>query len=112
MPDGSDGELVWQRGKCDGGACVEVAADGEAVLVRSSANPDAPPAALSCEEWWEFLADVKQGAFDGVTRPRGPDLPAHVLLAGLRIVDRISGKGMSVRCEVGRVEHRDRELIA
>lgn len=75
MPDGSNGELVWHRGKCDGGACVEAAADGDTVLVRSSAEPDATPTALSCEEWWEFLADVKQGAFDGVIGARRPGLP-------------------------------------
>jgi hypothetical protein len=76
MPDGSSGELMWHRGiLCEGGACVEVAASGDTVLVRTSTDLDATPVALSCEEWWGFLADVKQGAFDGVVGARRPDLP-------------------------------------
>ncbi len=64
MPDGSSGELVWHRGTCDGGACVEVAMTGDAVMVRSSAHPDGTPVALSRDEWEAFLAGVKEGAFD------------------------------------------------
>jgi hypothetical protein len=66
MPDGPNGGLVWHRGHCDGGACVEAAATGDAVLVRSSANPDGEPVTLSRAEWQDFLAEVKRGAFDGV----------------------------------------------
>jgi len=64
MPDGSSGELVWHRGRCDGGTCVEVAATGEAVMVRSSADPDSTPVTLSRDEWRVFLAAVKDGTFD------------------------------------------------
>jgi hypothetical protein len=64
MLDGSSGELVWHRGKCDGGACVEVAMTGDAVMVRSSAHPDGTPVTLSRDEWEAFLAGVKEGAFD------------------------------------------------
>jgi hypothetical protein len=66
MPDGSSGELVWRRGRCDGGACVEVAATGEAVMIRSSADPDSMPVTLSRDEWRVFLAEVKEGIFDRV----------------------------------------------
>ena len=65
MPDGSNGKLVWHQGAtCEGGACVEVAAAGDTVLVRSSADPAGPPVTLSRDEWRVFLAGVKEGAFD------------------------------------------------
>jgi hypothetical protein len=66
MTDGSSGELMWYRVRCDGGACVEVATTDDAVLVRSSAEPDATPVTLSRHEWEEFLAEVKEGAFDSL----------------------------------------------
>jgi hypothetical protein len=66
MPNGSSGELMWHRARCDGGTCVEVAATGEAVMVRSSADPDGTPVTLSRDEWQAFLAGVKDGAFDRV----------------------------------------------
>ena len=66
MPDGSSGELVWYRARCDSGACVEVAATGDTVIVRSSAKQGEAPVKLSREEWQEFLAGVKEGTFDGV----------------------------------------------
>lgn len=66
MPGGSSGELMWHRCKCDGGACVEVATTGNAVMLRSSADPDGTPVTLSRDEWQAFLASVKEGTFDSV----------------------------------------------
>jgi predicted secreted Zn-dependent protease len=66
MTDGSSGELVWYRARCDGGACVEVAATSDAVIFRSSVNPDDALVTMSRAEWEEFLAGVKEGAFDHV----------------------------------------------
>jgi hypothetical protein len=66
MPDGSSGELVWHRGRCDSGACVEVATTGDAVLVRNSADPGGTLVALSRDEWQGFLAEVKDGIWDRV----------------------------------------------
>ena len=66
MPDGSSGELVWYRARCDSGACVEVAATGDTVIVRSSAKRGEAPVKLSRDEWQAFLTRVKEGAFDGV----------------------------------------------
>ncbi len=61
----SDNEPTWHRSRwCEGGACVEVAAAGDAVMVRSSANPGGPFVVLSRSEWREFLAQVKEGGFD------------------------------------------------
>jgi hypothetical protein len=65
VTDGSSGELVWHRGQsCDGGACVEIAAVGDTVLVRSSEDPHVVPLTLSRSEWQQLLADAKGGAFD------------------------------------------------
>jgi hypothetical protein len=66
MRDVSSGELVWHRYKCESGACVEVAPTGDTVLLRSSSSPDAAPVTLSRDEWRQFLAGAKEGAFDHV----------------------------------------------
>ncbi len=63
MNGGPEGELAWQRGSCEGGACVEVAALGEIVVVRSSVDPDTT-FRMSRDEWQEFLAGAKSGLFD------------------------------------------------
>jgi len=63
MTCGSAGELSWQRGKCDGGACVEVAAQDEVVMMRSSVHPGTT-FHISRDEWQEFLAGAKDGMFD------------------------------------------------
>jgi Domain of unknown function (DUF397) len=59
--------LAWRKGRCDGGACVEVAAHGDEVMVRSTADPDAT-FRMSFHEWQEFLAGAKEGLFDELTR--------------------------------------------
>ena len=67
MADGSDGELAWYRDKrCESGACVEIAEDGDTVLLRSTRNQKAAPVALSRDEWREFLAGAKDGAYDAI----------------------------------------------
>jgi hypothetical protein len=67
MSDGSGGELVWsRRARCESGACVEVAVDGDTILVRSSTNQRATPVTLSRDEWLEFLAGAKDGAYDSI----------------------------------------------
>jgi Domain of unknown function (DUF397) len=57
------GEHAWHRMQCDGGACIEVAGFNEAVIMRSSANPDAT-LTMSRIEWREFLTGAKAGLFD------------------------------------------------
>jgi len=66
MAGGPSGELVWYRAECEGGACVEVADAGDAVILRSSANPDDASVALSRAEWEGFLVGAKDGVFDSV----------------------------------------------
>jgi hypothetical protein len=65
MTDGLRGEPVWhRRSTCESGACVEVAATDDAVMVRNSANRGDTPVTLSHAVWQGFLAEVKEGAFD------------------------------------------------
>lgn len=56
--------LTWHKGRpCENGACVEIAAAGEDVLVRSSLSPSVR-LTLTRGEWAEFLACAKDGLFD------------------------------------------------
>jgi hypothetical protein len=60
------GELAWRRGKkCNGGACVEVALLNGKVIVRSSQDPDTT-FQVSCGEWEDFVAGIKEDDFDGL----------------------------------------------
>ena len=66
MVSGPAAEPVWRRGRvCESGACVELAAHDEKIMVRSSANPEAV-VALSRDEWQGFRADLKAGFFDEI----------------------------------------------
>jgi hypothetical protein len=56
---------VWRTSsKCSNGSCVEVAFDGESVLVRNSQRPEGPEVAYTPQEWTDFLAGAKNGEFD------------------------------------------------
>lgn len=67
MDSKSASEPTWRTGKlCDGGACVEVGALGESVLIRNAADPDGLHVTLTRDEWRMFLAGVKDGDFDGL----------------------------------------------
>jgi hypothetical protein len=58
------GEPVWRiHAQCESGACIEVAAVGDVVLIRSSLNP-ATSVAMTRDEWQGFLIAVKDGDFD------------------------------------------------
>jgi len=58
-------DLVWQRStRCSAGACVEVAAGADAVLVRDSKDPDGTVLAFTRLNWDAFLADARAGVFD------------------------------------------------
>lgn len=67
MTSGSQGALVWRRASsCEGGACVEIAIPGHVVFVRSSKDSDGTHVTLSRDEWKQFVAAIKDGAFDGL----------------------------------------------
>jgi hypothetical protein len=57
--------LVWQRSSyCGTSACIEVAQDGQAVLVRSSQDPQGSALILSHDTWRGFVASIKDGEYD------------------------------------------------
>jgi predicted secreted Zn-dependent protease len=61
------GDLGWRVSRtCDGGACVQVARDGEFVIFGNTAEPNSPVLAYTRAEWKEFLAGVKLGDFDDI----------------------------------------------
>jgi hypothetical protein len=54
---------VWRKSSysgANGGACVEVAADGPGVVaVRDSKDPDGPALTFSPADWSAFIASLK-----------------------------------------------------
>jgi predicted secreted Zn-dependent protease len=59
------GELSWRVArKCDGGACVRVAARDDEIVIGSSKHLDGPVIAYSREEWAAFVEGIRQGDFD------------------------------------------------
>ncbi|HLJ99423.1 MAG TPA: DUF397 domain-containing protein [Streptosporangiaceae bacterium] len=57
-----DNGLMWRK-LCDSNACVEIAVQGDAVLMRNSLAPE-EIVALTRIEWQEFLGQAKQGLLD------------------------------------------------
>jgi hypothetical protein len=55
-------KLIWRK-RCDSGACVEIAVQDEAVMMRNSQVPEAI-VTFTRAEWREFLGQAKQGLFD------------------------------------------------
>jgi hypothetical protein len=49
---------IKARASVDGGNCVEVAADGDSILVRNSRQPDGPVLAFTRDEWSAFLTGM------------------------------------------------------
>ena len=48
-------QLQWRKAKrCGGGACVEVATDGDQFFVRDSKHPEITPLRFSRAEWETF----------------------------------------------------------
>jgi len=59
------GNVAWRiSSKCDAGACVGVARQGEFVVIGNTSNPDGPVSRFTIEKWSAFLAGVKLGDFD------------------------------------------------
>lgn len=51
---------------CESGACVQVAASGDNILLRDSKRPDGPLLSYTRIEWDAFIQGVKRGEFDSV----------------------------------------------
>ncbi len=59
------GQLSWRVARrCNGGACVRVASNGDLIVIGDSKNPDGPVLAYSGSEWRAFVEGVRQGDFD------------------------------------------------
>jgi len=57
--------LQWRRSSsCGTNTCVEIAPDGDLVLVRDSKDPESPPLRFTRSEWTAFLAGARDGEFD------------------------------------------------
>ena len=53
-------DLHWRRSShCESNACVEIAVDGDHVLMRRSTDPDGPILSFTRSEWDAFIAAVK-----------------------------------------------------
>ncbi len=56
--------LAWRKSsRCGTSTCVEVAADGDRILVRDSKNPTAGHLTFTRAEWTDFQAGVLAGDF-------------------------------------------------
>jgi len=61
--------ITWRTAlNCNGGACIQVAASGQAVLIGNSREPSGPVLAYTPEEWREFVIGVKEGDFDDLLK--------------------------------------------
>jgi uncharacterized protein DUF397 len=58
------GTKTWRRSThCSDGACVEIADDGDRVLMRDSKDISQPALDLDRAVWGRFVADIKNGSF-------------------------------------------------
>jgi hypothetical protein len=63
--------IVWHRARfCSTGECVEVARDGDAIVIRDSRDP-ALHLRYTRQEWRAFVLGVKAGDFDGLAALEG-----------------------------------------
>jgi len=59
------GEIGWRVARmCNGGSCVRVAPNGDAILIGDSKNPDGPVLSYSRDEFRTFVEGIRQGDFD------------------------------------------------
>lgn len=68
IPDQLAGEeLTWHiAANCESGACVQVAAAGENIVLGDSKSPDGPLLSYTRTEWDAFVMGIKRGEFDSV----------------------------------------------
>jgi len=63
----AQGDLDWHISRrCEGGACIKVARQGEFVLIGNTNSPDGPINEFTTDEWRHFLSGAKMGDFDGI----------------------------------------------
>jgi len=72
------GAADWRKSRRSvaNGACVEVAAEPESIIVRDSVNQEGATLQYSPRTWRTFLAQAKMGKFDVKTELTGdPNIP-------------------------------------
>lgn len=61
--------LTWRTAlSCNGGACVQVAATEDGILLGNSRQSGGPVVSYTPDEWHEFVAGVKKGDFDDLIK--------------------------------------------
>jgi hypothetical protein len=61
--------LTWRTAlSCNGGACVQVAANDNSILIGNSRRPGDPVVEYTPHEWHEFVAGIKNGDFDDLLK--------------------------------------------
>ena len=61
------GDISWQISrKCESGACIMVARQGDSVLLGNTSDPDGPFSTYTITEWDAFIAGAKLGDFDNL----------------------------------------------
>jgi hypothetical protein len=59
--------LAWRVARrCNGGACVRVAATDGTVLIGDTKDPQGPVLSYTAAEWRAFVEGIRQGDFDGL----------------------------------------------
>jgi hypothetical protein len=64
MTGGSSVSKWYKSSRCSTGACVEVLAGNDEVLLRDSENPEGARLSVSISAWSYFIAGIKEGRFD------------------------------------------------
>ena len=60
-------DLDWLVSRsCESGACIQVARQGDVILISNTDDPDGPVNEFTLDEWYEFLTGAKQGDFDNI----------------------------------------------
>jgi hypothetical protein len=63
LASGFDDVLKWRKSsRCNDGACIEIAIQGYAILLRSSIDPDGPVLAFTPTAWRDLIANIKQAS--------------------------------------------------
>jgi hypothetical protein len=61
--------LTWRTAiSCNGGACVQVAATQQGILLGNSRQPAGPVLSYTPDEWHEFVVGIKKGDFDDLLK--------------------------------------------
>lgn len=59
------GGISWRVARrCNGGECVRIAVNGDAIVLGDTKRPDGPVMFYSRAEWAAFVEGIRQGDFD------------------------------------------------